>query len=207
MTSIPNRLRCRGDAWTRARVYAESVVERTRFTMREARKRPGVGIYTLRHARSAHVLIRHAGLDAWTLHEVFGIRAYQIPLSVRQVPERHSTDGIRILDLGETWADSRSSFRSCSPIAAAGRFEPDPDSALVLGRCLTVNTPVAGCARMRLERGRDGRFPRRALGRIAPDHCDGCHDQGASTRCSRLPRAVRPRKDRCRRQRVGDPSR
>jgi FkbM family methyltransferase len=121
------------------------------FTVREATKRRVVGTYSLAHRREAVILMRHDGLDAWTLEEIFGLKVYALPAVVsarlKTVPGE-----VRVLDLGANIGLAALFLSQELPLCSGVAFEPDPLSAEMLARCLSANhlseqwTVVNACA-------------------------------------------------------------
>jgi FkbM family methyltransferase len=114
------------------------VRERLAFVRREATKQPVVGSYTLARHSDAVVCLRHDGLDAWTLEEIFGMAVYGMPQ-----PVRDTLVGLdrppRILDLGANIGLTVLFFSQALPTCTGIAVEPDPQNAALLKKCLLAN--------------------------------------------------------------------
>lgn len=129
-----SKLAVRARALASAVHRSRAVAERLRFIAREARKQRSVARYTLRGSGQS-VIIRHHGLDGWTLEEIFLHRAYAMP---RAVVDLLTDTPVRVLDLGGNIG--LFALFVTSELGGEGTvFEPDPENARVLKECLHLN--------------------------------------------------------------------
>lgn len=128
----------RSSALATAARRSRLVSQRISFLRREATKQPVVGRYVLRNEDDAVVFLRHDGLDAWTLEEMFALRVYALPDEVLTRLREISGD-VRVLDLGANVGLAALFLsRQIGPTTGTA-FEPDPRNADLLQRCLSAN--------------------------------------------------------------------
>jgi FkbM family methyltransferase len=120
-------------AWRLSRL----VRARVRFTAGETLRRPGAHEYVLRDV-DARVVLRHNGIDAWVLHEVFGDPFYAPPPEVAGVLGEH--EHVHVLDLGGNLGFFGLLALDRFPGARVTAFEPDPDNVRLLRRCIARNS-------------------------------------------------------------------
>jgi FkbM family methyltransferase len=144
---------------------ARTVRESARFFGGEVWRPPGSRVYRLR-ANGVRVAIRHRGVDAATLAEVFYHRYYEPPQEVA----RAIGEGNGILDLGANIGLFGAFAIARWPHSRIVAFEPDPANARVHERTIAANDLTH---RWRLERAaaaaRDGQV-RFAAGLNAGSH-------------------------------------
>jgi len=113
------------------------VREQLRFVAFEGARSRRVQAYRLR-AFDARVFLRHDGTDAYVLHEVVRDPFYTVPEPVRKVlPGADAT--LSVLDLGANLGFFGLRILSLYPQAQITAFEPDPDNAEILRRCVAAN--------------------------------------------------------------------
>jgi FkbM family methyltransferase len=113
------------------------VTERAAFVRREAAKQSVVGTYSLTRNRGT-VFLRHDGLDAWTLEEMFAFEVYALPAPVRRRLAA-LTDPVQVLDLGANIGLASLFFSGQLTNCCGIAYEPDPRSAQLLEQCLLAN--------------------------------------------------------------------
>jgi len=126
----PNRVR-------RTLGAASCVRERSRFVAHELRDRRALEHYHLRGSGLV-AQVRHPLLDMWVLEEVFRFRAYEPPAqAARSV--RALGRAPRVLDLGGHAGYFGLFALAGFPGARVVSFEPNPDNARTLRRCIEAN--------------------------------------------------------------------
>ena len=113
---------------------ARTVRESVRFFIRELRRAPGIHMYHLR-SNGVLVAIRHAGVDAATLAELFYHGYYEPP---DEVTERLG-EVVSILDLGANIGLFGAFAATRWPRARIAAYEPDPANAESLARTISAN--------------------------------------------------------------------
>jgi FkbM family methyltransferase len=126
---VLTRLAHRVKSIQRAFAAGRHVRESSAFVRREARKAPETITYRLR-STGAPVRIRHDRNDAWTLYELFGLRAYEIPPAVHDVLA--TVEHPNVLDLGGNIGLFAQFVFGEIPGARVTSVEADPDNAEVL---------------------------------------------------------------------------
>ncbi|MBV9836690.1 MAG: FkbM family methyltransferase, partial [Solirubrobacterales bacterium] len=116
---------------------ARCVRERARFVVNELRDTPTVGQYRLRGS-GLLALVRHPLLDMWGLEEVFRFRAYEPPRALAGALASLPRP-LRILDLGGHAGYFGLFILGLFPDCRITSFEPDPDNARILRRCVAAN--------------------------------------------------------------------
>ena len=116
---------------------ASCVRERADFVFRELRGIPVAGEYRLRDS-GLIAAVRHPLLDMWVLEEVFRFRVYEPPAPVGEML-RSVGRPLRVLDLGGHVGCFGLFLRGLFPDAVVTSFEPDPDNAAILERCIERN--------------------------------------------------------------------
>ena len=120
-------------AWQLSRL----VHERGRFAIRETVGTGRAYEYRL-HDLDATSVLRHNRADAWVMHEVVAGGSYLPPPEVERVlPPADSA--VRVLDLGGNVGLFGLLVMSRWPQASIVAFEPDPDNAGLLQRCIALN--------------------------------------------------------------------
>ncbi|HVT75419.1 MAG TPA: FkbM family methyltransferase [Acidimicrobiales bacterium] len=127
---MPGRHRVTRDA-------ASNVRGRVGFVARELVGRPTTHVDRLRDA-PYRAAIRHPLFDMWVLDEIFRNRAYAIPDAVA-AKLRALDHPVRVLDLGGHVGLFGLWFRTTFPDATFTSYEPDPENAATLRRCVAVN--------------------------------------------------------------------
>jgi FkbM family methyltransferase len=160
---------------------ARTVRESARFLAREVSRPSGIRLYRLRE-NGVRVAIRHKGVDAATLAEMFYHRYYHPPEEVA----RAIGEGSEILDLGANVGLFGAFAIARWPHSRIVAFEPDPANARVHEDTIGANG-LGG--RWRLERAaaatRDGQV-QFAAGLNAGSHIvDSQSDEGTVTVLSR----------------------
>jgi FkbM family methyltransferase len=116
---------------------ASCVREPLRFCARELAGRSRADVYRLRGS-GLRAVIRHPLLDLWVLEEIFRGGGYELPAAVGE-RLRSLNRKPRVLDLGGHVGLFGLWFQSLYDGARITSFEPDPDNAAVLRRCVAVN--------------------------------------------------------------------
>ncbi len=116
--------------------HARLVEQQTCFLLRELRGRPLTGRYRPRSGR-LDVFVRHGTSDRYILDEIFGSGLYEPPEDAMAVLTR--LERPRAVDLGAHIGLFGAFFLSRFPGGEIDAFEPDPDNADVLERCVARN--------------------------------------------------------------------
>lgn len=116
---------------------ASCVREPLRFVGRELAGRRETAEYRLRGS-DLRTVIRHPLLDMWVLEEVFRDRGYTMPESVAQRLQELDHPA-RVMDLGGHIGLFALFALEQLPDATLTSFEPDPDNAASLRRCVQAN--------------------------------------------------------------------
>lgn len=145
MTDLRNK-RLRGPSWLRAitdhrlllpltalLLRALTVRESVAFVARQLLRQGGAFAYHPRAAAGMTVLVRHGPSDPIILGEVFRQRDYEPP------PELADIEPLRILDLGANVGYFGAFALARWPAASVTAYEPDPVSAAVHARTITLN--------------------------------------------------------------------
>jgi FkbM family methyltransferase len=134
---MPSRISSARRRLARTVGAASCVREPIRFCGRELAGRPRTDTYRLRESE-LRAVIRHPMLDMWVLEEIFRNDGYALP---HAVDERLRALGRppRVLDLGGHVGLFGLWFLTLFPDARITSFEPDPENATVLRRCVEVN--------------------------------------------------------------------
>jgi FkbM family methyltransferase len=103
--------------------------EPLRFCLRQITRRQGVRSYRLRGS-DIRIFVRHSTGDLITLEEVLAERQYEPPMPVAATS---------VADLGANIGLFSAWWLARHPDARIVAFEPDPDNAAVLERCMHAN--------------------------------------------------------------------
>jgi FkbM family methyltransferase len=116
---------------------ASCVRESARFVVNELRDVPMTRQYRLRTS-GLRAQVRHPLLDMWLVEETFRFRTYEPPAEVVAALDRLGRP-IRIADLGGHVGFFGLFVHQSFPVADVVSFEPDPDNARLLMRCIEAN--------------------------------------------------------------------
>jgi FkbM family methyltransferase len=117
--------------------HAQLVEQPVRFMFGELRNKRLVGRYRPRQSR-VDVFLRHRTSDRYILNEIFGLGLYDPPAGATAALAELGRPPIG-LDLGAHIGLFGALFFSRFPEGELDAFEPDPENAALLRRCISAN--------------------------------------------------------------------
>ena len=117
--------------------HAQLVEQPVRFVVNELRGTPSVGRYRPRNSL-VDVFLRHRTSDRYILNEIFGLGLYDLPDGARATLAQLGRPP-RGVDLGAHIGLFGAFFFSRFPDGELDAFEPDPQNAVLLRRCVAAN--------------------------------------------------------------------